>query len=130
MNNIRNRFKWIFLLLINALPFALDIIFYSFGAVVDLFLFLPVLAGLTILNFKNCQKVIPYILYQAFILICTVGTGYASTHLYYHNVSNDFMTPVVGELMTLLGTSINVAATVITAVIKAVMNKKTHTQRQ
>ena len=130
MNNIWNRFKWIFLLLINALPFALDIIFYSSGAVVDLFLFLPVLAGLTILNFKNCQKVIPYILYQAFILICTVGTGYASTHLYYHNVSNDFMTPVVGELMTLLGTSINIAATVITAVIKAVMNKKTHTQRQ
>ena len=124
MKNVWNKYKWVFLLLINALPFGLDIIFYSAGAMGDLFLFLPVFIGLTVLNYKNCQKIIPYVLYQAFMLICIICTGYASTYLYYHNVSNDFMTPVVGELMTLLGASISIVATVITAVVKAVMNKK------
>ena len=124
MKNVWNKYKWVFLLLINALPFVLDVIFYPAGAMVDLYLFLPVFTGLTVLNYKNCQKVIPYCLYQAFMLICIVCAGYASTYLYYHNISNDILTPVVGKLMTLLGASISIVATVITAVVKAVMNKK------
>lgn len=124
MKNMWNKHKWILLLLINALPFVLDVLFYTMGKMDNLYLFLPIFAGLTALNYRNCKKVIPYILYQAFMLICIICAGYASTYLYYHNVSNDFMTPVVGELMTLLGVSISIVATVITAVVKAVMNKK------
>lgn len=124
MKNIWDKYKWILLLLINALPFGLGVIFYSAAAPADLVLFLPVFTGLTVLNYKNSQKVIPYILYQVFMLICIICAGYASTHLYYHNISNDSLTPVVGELMTLLGTSISVVATVITVIVKAVMNKK------
>ena len=124
MKNVWNKYKWIFLFLINALPFVLDVLFYTTGKMDDLYLFLPIFAGLTALNYRNCQKVIPYILYQAFMLVCIICAGYASTYLYYHNISNDFMTPVVGELMTLLGASISIVATVITSVVKAVMNKK------
>ena len=124
MKNVWNKYKWIFLFLINALPFALDVLFYTTGAMDNLYLFLPIFAGLTLLNYRNCQKVIPYILYQAFMLVCIICAGYASTYLYYHNVSNDFMTPVVGELVTLLGASISIVATVITSVVKAVMNKR------
>ena len=124
MKNVWNKHKWLFLFLINALPFVLDVLFYTTGAMDNLFLFLPIFAGLTLLNYRNCQKVIPYILYQAFMLVCIICAGYASTYLYYHNVSNDFMTPVVGELVTLLGASISIVATVITSVVKAVMNKK------
>ena len=124
MKNVWNKYKWIFLFLINALPFVLDVLFYTTGAMDNLYLFLPIFAGLTALNYRNCQKVIPYCLYQAFILICIVCAGYASTYLYYHNISNDFMTPVVGKLVTLLGASISIVATVITAVVKAVMNQK------
>ena len=124
MKNVWNKYKWIFLFLINALPFVLDVLFYTTGFMDNLYLFLPIFAGLTLLNYRNCQKVIPYILYQAFMLIYIVCAGYASTYLYYHNISNDFMTPVVGELMTLLGASISIVATVITSVVKAVMNKK------
>ena len=124
MKNVWNKYKWIFLFLINALPFVLDVLFYTTGAMDNLHLFLPIFAGLTLLNYRNCQKVIPYILYQAFMLVCIICAGYASTYLYYHNVSNDFMTPVVGELVTLLGASISIVATVITSVVKAVMNKK------
>ena len=124
MKNVWNKYKWIFLFLINALPFVLDVLFYTTGAMDNLYLFLPIFAGLTLLNYRNCQKVIPYILYQAFMLVCIICAGYASTYLYYHNVSNDFMTPVVGELVTLLGASISIVATVITSVVKAVMNKR------
>ena len=124
MKNIWNKYKWILLLLINALPFGLDVTFYSVGAMVDLYLFLPIFAGLTVLNYRNCQKVVPYILYQAFMLVCIICDGYASTYLYYHNVSNDSMTPVVGMFMTLLCASISIVATLITAVVKAVKNKK------
>ena len=124
MKNVWNKYKWIFLFLINALPFVLDVLFYTTGATDNLYLFLPIFAGLTALNYRNCQKVIPYILYQAFMLVCIICAGYASTYLYYHNVSDDFMTLVVGKLMTFLDASISVVATVITAVVKAVMNKK------
>ena len=124
MKNVWNKYKWIFLFLINALPFVLDVLFYTTGAMDNLYLFLPIFAGLTLLNYRNCQKVIPYILYQAFMLVCIICAGYASTYLYYHNVSNDFMTPVVGKLMMLLGASISIVATVRASVVKAVMNKK------
>lgn len=124
MKNLWNKCKWIFLFLINVLPFALDVIFYHTGSTDELFLFLPIFAGLTLLNYMNCQKVIPYILYQAFMLICIICAGYVSTYLYYHNVSNDFMTPVVGELMTILQAGFNVVATAITAIVKAVTNRK------
>ncbi len=124
MKNVWIKYKWIFLILINALPFVLDVLFFTAGKMDNLFLFLPIFAGLTVLNYLNCQRVIPYILYQTFILVLIICAGYASIYLYYHNVSNDSMTLVVGELMTFWGASINIIATVITAVIKAVMNKK------
>ena len=124
MKNIWNKHKWMLLLLINALPFGLDVLFFTMGVMDNLYLFLPILAGLTALNYRNCQKVVPFILYQAFMLICIICAGYASTYLYYHNVSNDFMTPVVGELMTILQAGFNVVATAITAIVKAVTNRK------
>ena len=119
-----NKYKWIFLILNNAFPFAVDVMFYPLGGMVDLCLFLPIFAVLTALNYRNCPKVIPYILYQAFMLVCIICTGYASTYLYYHNISNDSLTPLVGELMVLLGAGINIVATIITAAKKTVMNKK------
>lgn len=124
MKNVWNKYKWIFLFLINALPFGLDVLFFTMGGMDNVFLFLPILAGLTALNYRNCQKVVPFILYQAFMLICIICADYASTYLYYHNVSNDSMTPVVGMFMTILCASISIVATLITAVVKAVKNKK------
>ncbi len=43
-----NKYKFILLLLINAFPFILKVIFYSAGAMVDLYLFLPIFTGLTL----------------------------------------------------------------------------------
>ena len=53
MKNLWNKCKWIFLFLINVLPFALDVIFYHTGSTDELFLFLPIFAGLTLLNYAS-----------------------------------------------------------------------------
>ena len=124
MKNVWIKYKWIFLILINALPFVVDVLFFATGKTDNLSLFLPIFAGLTILNYLNCKKAISYILYQAFMLACIICAGYASTYLYYHNISNDSMTPVVGELFVYLESLTNTVTTVITAVIKAVKNKR------
>ncbi len=124
MKNVWIKYKWIFLILINALPFAADVLFFATGKTDNLFLFLPIFVGLSILNYQNCKKTISYILYQAFMLACIICAGYASTYLYYHNISNDSMTPIVGELFVYLESITNTVATVITAVIKAIKNKR------
>ena len=123
MKNAWNKSKWILLLLINVLPFALNVIFYKTGILDDLFWFAPVFAGLTVLNYLTAKKTLPYLLYQVAVLACIIGGGYLSTYLYYHNISNDSMTPVVGALGVFVEASISVIATTITAVIKAVRNK-------
>ena len=119
-----NKYKLILLLLINAFPFVLDVIFYSAGAMFDLYLFLPIFTGLTILNYLSCKKTDTYILYQAFTLVCIICAGCVSTCLYYRNVSNDTMTPVVGGVITFWSAGISVFVTAVTSVVKAVINKK------
>ena len=116
--------KWIFLILVNALPFVLDVLFYTRGGLDNLFLLLPIIAGLAFLNHSNSRNVFEFILYQVFMLVCIICSGYASTYLYYHNVSDDSMTPVVGMLMAFLGASICIITTVIIAIVRAVKNKK------
>ena len=124
MKNVWNKCKWAFLLLINALPFVVDLILYHGGAPSDLFLFLPVFAGLTVLNYRSCPKALPYLLYQTFMLICIICDSDASTYLYYHNISDDGMTLAIGTLMTLAGAGINIVVTVITTIVKVVSSKK------
>ena len=89
----------------------------------DLILFLPVFVGLTVLNLKNCDRVLPFLLLQALILVCTVVSGYLSSFLYYHLISDDYLTPVIGELFVLLEVAVNVIVTPIAAIFKAVVKK-------
>ena len=112
------------MILINALPFALHVVFYSSGAMAELFLFLPVFSCLVALNCLNCKKTGVFLLYQGFLLVCIFCAGSASTYLYYHNISDDGMTMVVGKLMVLVESTIHIATTIIAAVIKAIINKK------
>lgn len=123
MKTVWKKNKWLFLFFINVFPFAIDVAFYRMGASLDLKLFLPVFIGLTVLNFINCKKVIPYILYQMLILVCIICSGYVSTYLYYNNISSDDMTLAIGELMVMLGSAINIVITLITAIVKYDLNK-------
>ena len=118
MRKLPAKYKWPLLILVNTLPFALFVLFYPGGIMRDILLFLPFFAGLTALNFQNCNKPLHFIFIQMYILICLVGSGYASTYLYYHNISNDSMTPVAGQVVVALEAATNIVTTAIAAVFK------------
>ena len=122
MQSLWNKHKWIFLLLINLLPFALDVILYTGGVTVDVVLFLPVLAGLTVLNYKSCKKTGVFLLYQAFMFLCILCAGQASIHLYREFISDDSVRPLIDLLLILLGGGIQLVVTLITAIVKACIN--------
>lgn len=118
------KYKWIFLLLINSIPFLLSILLFQIGIMYDLFLFLPIFAYLTFQNYTKCEKVKLYILFQVFMLVSIICSGYASTYLYYHNISSDSLTPIAGQVVVLLESAINIITTIITVIIITLKNKK------
>ena len=124
MKRIWLKNKWVLLFLINTLPFLLDIAFYKNGAMDDLFLFFPVFAGLTILNFKNCSKTLHFVFLQVYIIICAVCSGYISMNLHYNYLASDFMTLLVGTLFIFLGAVIGIIITIVSVVAKVITNKK------
>ena len=123
MKKIWLTYKWLWLILINALPFALNVLFYKNGGMDDVFLFLPIFAGLTYLNYRNCNTA-QFIGFQAWILLGVIVSGYASTYLYYHNVSNDSMTPPVGQLVVMLEAAAVIVVSAMTAIVKATKARK------
>lgn len=116
MKNIWTKHKWLWLIFINILPFVLNVVFYENGATDDLILFLPIFAGLTVLNFRNTTKTLHFIFIQLLILVCIVCSGHINTSLYYHNISDDYMTPVVGKFFVYLESATDIITTVVLAV--------------
>lgn len=86
------------LMTINALPFVILVFLYECGAPLDVLVFPPVAAGLILLNHYACEKVTGFVLAQAYMGLCIFFKGNFSTYLYYHNISSDWATPVVGKL--------------------------------
>ena len=124
MKNIWNTYKLPLLILINILPFALNVLFYRTGAVDDYLLHVPILIGLSILNYKNSSKVSQLLLLHMLILICTVSAGFASSYLYYHNVSNDSMTPIIFQLMLIIEVTVSIISMTVTVILKAILNQR------
>lgn len=125
MKKLLLTYKFPLLIIINTLPFALDVLFYSNGGVDNLYWFIPAFAALTILNYRFTNKVVHYIIIQFYILVCLISSGCISTHLYYNNISDDPMTPAIGMLLV-YSSSIVV---VITTVIAGIAKKKSKTIR-
>ena len=125
MKKLLSIYKIPLLILINTIPFAFDVIFYSNGGVDNLYLFLPVFAALTILNYYFSNKVAHYVTLQVYLLACLISSGCISTHLYYNNISDDPMTPAIGMLLVYSGSIVVVITTVITSIVK----KKSETQK-
>ena len=124
MKKVPSVLKWIVLIVANTLPFALNAVFYQGGGMDDLFLFLPVFAVLTTLNFFCLKKPAHFIFMQAYMLLWQVFSGLLSTYLYYFNISPDSLTPVVGILLTAMGAGIILHISTILAVMKAVLYQR------
>ncbi|MBP3414226.1 MAG: hypothetical protein J6L81_03385 [Clostridia bacterium] len=124
MKRLPTIYKCLLLILINSCPFVFDIVFYKNGMTDNLYLFIPIFASLTVLNYWICKKTVHYLFIQLYVLICAFVSGYISTLLYYRNISDDWATPVVGMMITLICGSIVVITIIVTVVIKATINKK------
>lgn len=123
MKKMPSIYKWLLLILINTIPFVLNVIFYKHGVTDDMYLYLPVLFILTILNFLTFKKTPHYIIMQMYIIVCIFFSGYADTYLYFHNISDDSMTPLVGMITVFAEIATVLIVIVITAIVKAIINK-------
>ena len=117
MFNRKSFTSWLCLLVINALPFVLNICFYHTGSMDDLVLFLPVFVLLTLLNFRTCKEAKYFVFVQGFMLVCIMISNVISTELYYHLISDDAMTPVVGKLFLYLEAGICLMTSIIVTLI-------------
>lgn len=109
--------RWLLLILINAAPFVLNVLFYTSGCIDELVWFVPVLLALTVCNLKSINKFWHYLVLSLFDILCIVALGAAAVYLYYHNISSDPETPMVGAFVTM----IEVYAVVITAAAISVL---------
>lgn len=118
------KYKWPLFIVINMLPFALNITMYRFGAGLEIVAFLPVFSMLTSLNYDFFDKTLHYVIIQFYLLVCIFCSGYISTYLYYNNISSDHMTKGIGTGLAFLGTIIAIITTIVTGIIK----EKSHRQ--
>lgn len=123
MRKVWLKHKWLLLVISNILPFVMNVLVFITGILDDIFVLLPLIFGLTVVNFLTCKKISTYILFQVIMLVCIIISVDGSMHLYCRYISDDFMSVFVGKLFLLLEASMNVVATGITVVIKAINNK-------
>ena len=123
MKNLQLKYKLPLLILINTIPFALDVIFYRAGAPLELPLFLIAVIILSSLNNQCCNKALHYVIVQLYLLACLISAGYISTHLYYTNISADPMTPAIGMGIVFFWTVIVIIITVVTGTLKRTTEK-------
>lgn len=123
MKRLPLKYRFPLLILINSLPFIFDIVFYENGAYNDL-LFPIVFACLVSMNYYLLDKTLHYVLINVYVLFGVIFSGVVSTFLYYNNISSDGETLAVGEAMIFWGTAIVIVTTVISGIIKGLINRK------
>lgn len=123
MKTVRSKYFLPFLLIGSTiLPGALDVLLYRNGAMDNLILFLPIVLGLSVLHYKFCPKAWQFFCMQILMLLCSVIGGDWSANLYYRNVSNDALTPVIGELRIILQAIIILCIAIAATMTKALLN--------
>ncbi len=103
MKNPSLKRKFLIFMLIESVPFILNLVFYKNGAVDDIYLLLPVLIAITVLNVCVFKKASHFLLMQASTLLFTFLSEVLSSHLYFFLVSSDEMTKGIGIGFTVLG---------------------------
>ena len=115
--------RWL-LFIINIIPFILDVLLYRLGAPLDVVFFFPVLCALTALNYYFFDKTLHFILIQFYFLVCMVCSGFASTYLYYTNISSDDMSVGIGIGGVIVASVLIIVTTAVTGIVKGISNKR------
>ncbi len=113
--------KYVLSFVICTLPFILRCAVYwkaEINGFYLVYLLFPVLLILTLMNFFLFRKNLHFIIAQIILLITMSSLTLLSTYLYYTNISNDSMTPVVGQAIAWLGAIFIVIATPVIIGIK------------
>lgn len=123
MRSLKPAVRYVVMLLTNAVPLMLTLLFYRVGGMFDLMTFLPCLFLLSWINYRYTGT-IGFLLIQSGYALFTLTAGYLSTILYTRNISNDGMSYAVGYLITIFEFLAILAVTVIGLVSKLLSRMK------
>ncbi len=115
--------KWPLLI---AAPYSLvllDVLLYRGGGPLSITVFLLLVPLLYYLFYSSTKKVFAFLLLCLNMGLASLLASYLSTRLYYHNVSNDGMTPTVGMFLAFLGLAVIALFTLALMITKAIANR-------
>lgn len=119
MKNLPAAVRYPLALLVSALPFVLNAVFWKSGCVDEMLWFFPALAALTWGNFRCAGGVLSFLLLQLFLIPCARISCQVNAELYYRHIGHDFETLMVGELIFWIEFLSIVIATIPCAIGKA-----------
>ena len=116
----------LFILMIFAdfLPVPFAFLFYSGGWVGDVAGFCCIILPILFLNYKVSNKTINLAVLTVLTLAATLLSGRISTQLYYKNVSSDYMSLVVGDIITAIEAGLVLLISVVSITTKAISARK------
>ena len=118
------------LVFINIIPFMLFIPFYANGALIGLtlLLFLLIQSVLNLINFVFTQKYSFYLFLNLLMIVTNSVCSSVTTRLYYHNISSDSMTLVLGDGSTAFAVIFGILLTIASLVVKLVYKRSSFKQ--
>lgn len=116
----------LFILMIFAdfLPVPFAFLFYSGGWVGNVVNFSCIILPILFLNYKVSNKTINLAVLTVLTLAATLLSGRISTQLYYINVSSDYMSLVVGDIITAIEAGLVLLISVVSITVKAISARK------
>lgn len=99
MKRLHPAIRYPLAILISALPFVLNAVFWKSGGVDEILWFFPALALSTWVNYLCTGKPLLFLLLQLFLIPCAYVSCQINTELYYRYIGQDFETLLVGELI-------------------------------
>lgn len=100
MRKLHPSIRYPLALLLSALPFVLNAVFWRSGGVDEILWFFPALVLLTWGNYRCAGGPLPFLLLQLFLIPCAFLSCEINTELYYRHIGQDFETLMVGELIS------------------------------
>ncbi len=106
------------------LPVPFAFLFYRGGWAGDLANFSCIILPILFLNYKVSNKTIKLAVLTVLTLAATLLSGRISTQLYYKNVSSDYMSLVVGDIITAIEVGLVLLISVVSIIAKAISARK------